>query len=148
MVLSSTQVKLGARLAITPKLLLTSSELGPRKQISMTFTVMHLFREIPFKNRYIIIENIVCKLWAILYKPWCVNMVLSIHIKLSMIIICKCNVSLSPSKLEMWFWFLASFRQVKYTCMANCLSHYDSPVSQCFSPSAEQPEQRKLAYTL
>ena len=60
MVLSSTQVKLGARLAITPKLLLTSSELGPRKQISMTFKVMHLFREIPFKNRYIIIENIVC----------------------------------------------------------------------------------------
>ena len=82
MVLSSTQVKLGARLAITPKLLLTSSELGPRKQISMTFKVMQRFREIPFKNRYIIIENIVCKIWAILYRPWCVNMVLSIHIKL------------------------------------------------------------------
>ena len=61
MVLSSTQVKLGTRLAITPKLLLTSSELGPRKQISMTYKVMQLFREIPFKNKYIIIENIVCK---------------------------------------------------------------------------------------
>ena len=61
MVLSSTQVKLGARLAITPKFLLTSSELSPRKQISMTFEVMQLFREIPFKNKYIIIENIVCK---------------------------------------------------------------------------------------
>ena len=32
--------------------------------------------------------------------------------------------------------------------MTNCLSHYDSPVSQCFSPSDEQPEQRKLAHTL
>ena len=69
MVLSSTQVKLGTRLAITPKLLLTSSELGLRKQISMTFKVMQRFREIPFKNRYIIIENIVCKIWAILYRP-------------------------------------------------------------------------------
>ena len=69
MVLSSAQVKLCVRLSFTQ----TNADFlwtGPLEtNFNYILMVMQLFHEIPFKNRYLIIENIVCIIWATFHRP-------------------------------------------------------------------------------